>query len=188
MVIEVRNETASSLPEYDLLSANISVTHVYEVLERPEEPPTLLLKPLPKPAWLHYDQLSRPPSLWPTLWDTDGWRFIGIFADGQRAGCATIACGAKQLALRDGRSDVALLWDMRVAPQYRRRGLGTVLLRAVVSALKHEEVTKLKIRTQNTNVAACCLYARAGCRLVGAEPNSYRGDASELDLIWLLDL
>ena len=63
----------------------------------------------------------------------------------------------------EGRSDLAALWDIRIQPDYRRRGIGSRLFRRAGEwGAGAKGSRQLKIETQNINVAACKFYARPG--------------------------
>jgi GNAT superfamily N-acetyltransferase len=76
-----------------------------------------------------YDAVEGPTS-WPTRFDISRWRLIAARVDGRRVGGAAIAFDTLGVRMLGGRRDVALLWDLRVAPDLRGRGVGTALFRA----------------------------------------------------------
>ena len=65
----------------------------------------------------------------------------------------------------EGRHDLAVLWDIRVAPSSRRRGVGAALFCAATEWAAATGYQELKVETQNVNVAACRFYGRHGCEL-----------------------
>jgi ribosomal protein S18 acetylase RimI-like enzyme len=73
----------------------------------------------------------------------------------------------------EGRTDLAVLWDLRVAPEHRGRGVGTALFDAVkLWAIQHT-CTEIKIETQNNNVPAVKFYLRQGCTLRHVVSDAY---------------
>jgi len=82
----------------------------------------------------------------------------------------------------EGRRDLAVLWDIRVAPDAR----ATMLVLRCSNGSKRGQLhgcRLLKIETQNTNVQACRFYERQGCRLEAIHRAAYpelRGDPTAL--------
>jgi streptothricin acetyltransferase len=89
------------------------------------------------------------------------------------------------------RSDLAVLRDIRVQPQYRRQGIGALLLGRVADWARQRGCTLLKIETQNVNVPACRFYASQSFELGVIHRYAYAGQphvADETMLIWYLRL
>ena len=76
-----------------------------------------------------------------------------------------VAASTPGLALHEGRNDLAVLPDIRVAPARRGRGLGSQLFSAACGWARDQGLRQLKIETQNINVQACRFYARQDCEL-----------------------
>jgi GNAT superfamily N-acetyltransferase len=75
-----------------------------------------------------YDALE--PPTFAERWDTRAWVVLGAFQDEQRVGGAVVARRTPGLDLLEGRDDLAVLFDLRVAPGLRGRGLGRRLFAA----------------------------------------------------------
>jgi GNAT superfamily N-acetyltransferase len=91
----------------------------------------------------------------------------------------------------ENRSDLAVLWDLRVQPEQRRKGIGRRLFQQAAEWARVQGCTQLKIETQNVNVPACRFYARQGCHLGAVLRYGYSGCpdvAHETMLLWYLDL
>lgn len=89
------------------------------------------------------------------------------------------------------RSDVAVLWDIRVHPDHRGRGIGSMLFDRAVDCAREQGCGIFAAETQNNNVAACRFYAGKGCTLGLISPCAYGDDphfAHETMLVWCLDL
>ena len=85
--------------------------------------------------------------------------------------------------------DLAGLWDIRVSPEYRGRGVGRALFDRVETCARNRGCTQLKIETQNINVAACRFYARMGATLGKVHLYAYRAEGlDEVELTWYKDL
>jgi phage shock protein A len=82
------------------------------------------------------------------------------------------------------RADLAVLWDLRVAPALRGRGVGAALFRAAEAWALARGASWLKIETQNVNVPACRFYARRGCTLGAIHRFAYPALPEEAQLLW----
>ena len=83
-----------------------------------------------------------------------------------------------------GGRDRAVVWDLRIAPEHRRQGVGRALLRAADEWARARGCTCLEVETQQINVAACARYARHGFRLRAVDPRAYADHPDEIQLIW----
>ncbi len=120
--------------------------------------------------------------IWAAFVATDG----GVLVGG-----ATVLCRAPEIRILRGRTDVALLWDIRVHPGHRRRGIGAALLRRTREWARAQGCRQLLIETQNVNVPACRFYASQGCQLDEISRSAYAAEphvADETMLVWRLDL
>jgi hypothetical protein len=68
------------------------------------------------PCVKDYDAIKgEGPARWADRFDTSNWGLICARQDGTRAGGAVIAWRTPGVHMLDGRDDVAVLWDIRVA-------------------------------------------------------------------------
>jgi GNAT superfamily N-acetyltransferase len=88
----------------------------------------------------------------------------------------------------EGRDDLALLWDIRVAPEWRGQGVGSALLGAVERFALAARCTSLKVETQDINVPACRFYMRNGFELRAAIRAAYPKFPEETMLLWYKQL
>ena len=91
----------------------------------------------------------------------------------------------------EGRTDLAVLWDLRVHPDRRGEGIGTKLFGHAAEWSREKGCRELKVETQDVNVPACRFYAKHGCRLGRIDRYGYAGDprvADEVMLVWYLGL
>ena len=84
----------------------------------------------------------------------------------------------------EGADDLACLWDLRVLPEYRGRGVGRILFEAAVNWAKSRKCRLFKVETQNINVPACRFYVRRGCHLGGFNLHAYPETMNEIALFW----
>ena len=137
-----------------------------------------------------YDEAERPMQ-WPHRFDIRNWGIFLASANSQHVGGAAVAYNTAGVHMLAGRKDLAVLWDIRVHPDSRRRGIGTELFRYAAQWAKQRGCKQLKIETQNINVAACRFYAKQGCHLEEINKYAYAhrpAIAHEVMLIWYLDL
>lgn len=132
-----------------------------------------------------YDAIpGQSPADWARQFDLSHWFFIGARSEGRLIGGAVVACRTAGVDMLEGRDDLALLWNIRVAPEHRGHAVGTALFRAAEAGAKQRGLRELKVETQNNNVSACRFYARQGCRLDRVIPHAYPEFPDELQMIW----
>lgn len=136
-----------------------------------------------------YDGLEGPERWARRSWDLSKWVFLGAFREEERIGGAIVAFHVDGLNYCDGREDLAGLWDIRVGPEYRGRGVGKALFQQAEICARNRGCTQLKIETQNINVAACRFYERMGASLGKVHLYAYRTEGlDEVELTWYKDL
>ena len=104
------------------------------------------------------------------------------------AGGVVIAVKTEGLDMLERREDLALIWDLRVAPDLRGRGLGSALLTAAEACARAQGCKQLKVETQNINVAACRFYAQQGFTLGAIHRFAYPLLPNEIQLLWYKDV
>ena len=136
-----------------------------------------------------YDsESSNHPNLWGDRFDVSRWGFLAALLDGERLGSAVVAWDTPGVEMLEGRRDLAVLWDLRVAPAARRTGIGTTLFRSAGQWAAARGARRLKVETQNINVAACRFYASQGCTLGAIHRFAYPSLPNEVQLLWYKDL
>ena len=137
-----------------------------------------------EPRWKDYDDSipDRPASL-PLHWDTSNWVVLLAIENNATVGGAIVARDTPGFNLLLGRSDVALIVDLRVCLEQRGRGVGRKLFEDALRWARSQGCTQLRVETQDTNVAACRFYKAMGCSLESAEENAYHG-LDDVKLIW----
>lgn len=92
-------------------------------------------------------------------WLAEGHLRIAVAtADGRAAGFVTTTVVPASLTLRA----FWLVRDLYVAPEHRRSGVGTALLRHVIDAARAAGALRLSLQTETGNTAALALYEAAG--------------------------
>jgi GNAT superfamily N-acetyltransferase len=187
----IREEPIGDLRGYEHVSIAFEAKRMLEVLtvdgglgglifqERQVEPP--LRK--------DYDSIpGHSPLEWSKRFDLSRWGLIGARLNGERIGGAVIAFNTPEVAMLEGRHDLAILWDIRVAPENRRHGVGSALFRAAESWALVRGCRQIKTETQNINVDANKFYARQGWCLGVVNRFAYEDYPDEIQLLWFKDL
>ena len=139
----------------------------------------------------YYDCEDGSPIHWAEAFDIRNWGFF-LAVDLERpVGATAVAWNTNGVDMLEGRRDLSVLWDIRVAPEFRNRGIGKKLIENAARWSRERGVTRMKIETQNVNVTACRFYQRMGCTLGDIRRFGYAGQphvAHEVQLNWYLQL
>lgn len=189
--LEIRKEPIGDLVGYEHVSIAFETKRRLEVLavngglgglvfeERQVEPP--LLK--------DYDSIpGHSPLEWSKRFDLSRWGVIAARLSGERIGGAVIAFNTPEVVMLEGRCDLAVLWDIRVAPENRGHGVGSALFRAAESWALARGCRQIVAETQNINVDASRFYACQGCILGAVNRFAYADFPDEIQLLWFKDL
>ncbi len=81
------------------------------------------------PYFKDYDAIGPEdgPAHWPRLFDVSRWAFFLAFEEDRLVGGAAVAWNTAGVNMLAGRSDLAVLWDIRVQPDARGLGTGAAL-------------------------------------------------------------
>ena len=189
--VDVAEEPASALADYASVPIAFQVRSVLDVADSPGGSGGWVLtgRRLDAPYLKDYDAIpGEHPTGWPDRFDVSGWGWLAARVEGRRVGGAAVATRTRGLPMLEGRGDLAVLWDLRVAPEARRQGVGSALFRAAETWALARGCRQLRVETQNVNVPACRFYARQGCELVSVDRCAYPGLPDEIRLVWHRDL
>jgi GNAT superfamily N-acetyltransferase len=190
---------ASLLSEYDRIPSMFEVRTVLraEPVAGGLNGIALLEEAIEEPYLKDYDSYEDgPPSAWPRQFDMHNWGFLLAWDEPRAigappAGGAMIVHNTRGVNMLEGSKTLAVLWDIRVHPDFRGGGLGSALLERAADWARQRGCRQLKIETQNVNVTACRFYASQGCELGVIHRFGYAGVprvADEVMLIWYLNL
>ena len=151
----------------------------------------LVEEPVAKPFTKDFGDDDRP-TCWAAEFALSRWGIL-LAADGDRpVGGAAVAVDAPVYPLdRFQRKDLAVLWDIRVDPDYRGRGIGSLLFDRAADWARQNGWAQLGLETSSVNVLACRFYAGKGCELGAIHRYGYAGVpevAHEAMLLWYFDL
>lgn len=143
-----------------------------------------------EPPWVKdYDAAKgEGPTRWARRFHVANWGLIAAHQDGVRLGGAVVAFNTAGVNLLEGRSDLAVLWDIRVRPDAQRRGVGRSIVHAVEQWARDRGCRTLKVETQNLNVVACRFYRNLGFELGAIDRFAYPELPDEVQLIWYKEL
>ena len=186
MNVDVREEPLSFLAEYARVQIAFEVREVLDLAVADGGLGGFALRPrrVDAPYVKDYDALDGGPARWPERFDLSGWGLLAARVDGRVVGGAAVVVGTAGLEMAEGRRDLAVLWDLRVAPRARGRGVGAALFRAAEAWATARRCRRLKVETQNVNVPACRFYARQGCVLGAIHRFAYPDLPDEAQLLW----
>jgi len=185
MTVDVEEERAPALAEYARVPIAFTVREVVDVVQFPSGRETFVLQPrvVEQPYVKDYDD-NGGPEAWASRFDLSHWRFFAARVAGERVGGAAVVFRSPDVNMLRGRQDVALLWDIRVAPAVRGQGVGAALVAAVEAWSAAHGVEWLEVETQNVNVPACRFYERMGFALREVHPQAYTNLPDEVQLLW----
>jgi GNAT superfamily N-acetyltransferase len=185
--MEIKEEPIAAAAELARVPIAFEVESVFDVLPRGGGLGGLILseRRVDVPYVKDYDAAEgEHPAQWAGRFDVSNWGLIGAWSGGARVGGAVIAFNTEGVNMLEGRTDLAVLWDIRVSPEARGRGVGFGLFRAVEAWAAARGCKLLKVETQNINVPACRFYARQGCVLGAINRFAYRELPEEVQLLW----
>lgn len=192
--LKIREVGMDFLPQYSAIPIAFEVRSIFQVEAIQGGLGGLLLKEilLPQPYVKDYDHgENEGPLGWPGEFDMRKWGFLAAHLDEKLVGGAAIAFDTSGVNMLEGRKDMAVLWDIRVHPQFRCQGIGTHIFQEAATWARKRGCKLMKIETQNVNIAACKFYARMGCELGGINRYGYAGIphvAHESMLLWYYHL
>lgn len=187
MIFKIIEETPDALTEYEKIPISFRVESHFRVelcgenglggMKLVEEPVAPYVK--------DYDaDENYKPSRWSKRFDISRWGILSAFDGNKRVGGAAIAWNTPEVNMLGGLRDVGCLWDLRVRPDYRQRGVGHQLFARALGWLRERNARRLLVETQNINVPACRFYARQGCELGAVNRYAYDESLNETQLLW----
>lgn len=192
MKIEVKPVNRTTLSEYIKIPITFEVDSKVEIERVGSGLEGLILREVRvEPTFIKDYDLEEKPTDWLKVFNMDHWRVFQGLEEDELVGGAVVAMKTPEVHMLDGRDDLALIWDIRIKPDFRRKGVGTRLFKAAADWANSRGCRYLKIDTQNTNVKACRFYASQGCLL--GEVNFFKYTASkfyrdDIMFCWYLDL
>jgi len=184
MGVVLREESPADLRAYSEISIMFLVDRV--LAPAPDLGPSRFREIACSPPYnKDYDtERGSHPTEWPQRFDTSTWGVISAWKESDRVGGVVVVHGDDSVHMLEGRQDLAVIWDIRVAPEHRGAGVGSALLGGAESWARSRDCTELKVETQNINVAACRFYERTGFHVGRVDPDAYPDLPDETQLLW----
>jgi len=188
--IKIIEESPGDLPQYEEIPIAFTVEKRFMIAPIENGLGGLrLIEESVEPYVKDYDAFEgKRPSAWPNRFDISRWGVFGAFEETKRVGGATVAWSTPGVEMLEGRVDLACLWDLRVHPDHRGKGIGHLLFSHAIEWALKRRCCLLKVETQNINVPACRFYARQGCELRSINNHAYDEALDEIQLLWYRDL
>jgi ribosomal protein S18 acetylase RimI-like enzyme len=127
--VSINREAWPGPSEYALVPIAFAVERVLDIGEPQGGRFRLSERGLSVPYVKDYDVVEGPES-WVERFDLNRWVFLAARIGDERVGGAALALTTPGVTDPNGRQDLAVLWDLRVAPAVRRQGIGAMLLQA----------------------------------------------------------
>ena len=187
MNLTIVEESSSRLVEYAQLSIGFTVAEIFDeaALTALRDDAAARAVAVSTFYWKDYDSYpGGHPTEWPHRFDLSRWTILAAYDGARRVGGAIVIAGDPQIDLLRDCPDCAIVWDLRVAPDARRQGVGSALLEAVERRARERGARSLRVETQDVNVPACRLYHRHGFHLERIAPGAYPELPNEVQLLW----
>jgi GNAT superfamily N-acetyltransferase len=187
MTVAIREEPLGRIDEHARIPISVRVERILLPVgddKRPDEI-TLVEAVQDRPYVKDYDAIEgNHPTDWPRRFDTSTWTLLAAHREGQRVGGIVLAHATEGVDQLEGRPDLVHIWDLRVSPEARRRGVGSALLVEAERWARARGCRRLKVETQNINLPACRFYARCGFELSAVNRRAYPELPDEIQLLW----
>ena len=191
MHVEIAEKPRTYLPIYGRIPISFEVREILDCtpIDDGLGGISLTKRVLATPYGRDYDSVEgQGPERWAERFDMSNWGLFLAMVNGEPVGGATLAFDTVGVDMLEGRRDLAVLWDLRVAPAVRGHGIGAELFRAAAAWARDKGCTRLKVETQNINVPACRFYAKRGCALGAINRFAYPALPDEAQLLWYKEL
>ncbi len=80
--------------------------------------------------------------------------------------------------------DEAQVTNVAIAPDYRRQGIGSQLMTALIDAVKARGASAMTLEVRPSNTAALALYTSFGFRDTGRRPGYYQDNGEDAIIMW----
>ncbi|MFW5904394.1 MAG: GNAT family N-acetyltransferase [Candidatus Saliniplasma sp.] len=192
MDIVLKEITIDDIDEYSNIPIKFEVEKIFDVklIDDGLGGIELVEKKLDKSYIKDYDKDSDLRNL-EDEFEITNWGFFLAYIDKRPVGGVIIAYDTEGVNMLSGRDDLAAVWDIRVRPEFRGKGVGHKLFQKAVQWAKERHCKLLKVETQNINIPACKFYFKEGCRLGNIDRYAYSEEENlshETMLIWYLEL
>lgn len=190
-MIYVKKTDRSCFEMYDSVSMNVDVKSEYKVKRIDNGLGGFILEEVPVTPYVKDLSVYERATEYEKEFDITHWSFYMAFDDEKPVGAATVAARTDKLYMLAGRDDACVLWDIRVADEYKHQGIGQKLFDLAVKNAKADGYRQMIIECQNNNVPACNFYRKQGALLSKVDMYAYYQEEAcrnEVQFLWYLDL
>lgn len=176
---------------YDKVSMNVNVCSEYKVKRINNGLGGFVLEEVSVEPYIKDLSIYERATEYENQFDITNWRFYMAFDGDIPVGAMTVVGETEGLNMLYGRKDACVLWDIRVADAYKRKGIGQKLLDMGVLNAQKDGYQQMIIECQNNNVPACKFYHKQGAVLSKIDMYAYYSEPEvrdEIQLIWYLDI
>lgn len=188
---EIKEMDKNCFALYDQVSQNVDVRSEYRVTRIDNGLGGLVFEEVPVTPYVKDLSKYEIASEYEKMFDISSWRFFMAFDGNTPVGAMTVAGTTKGMDMLGGRTDACVLWDIRVADDYKHKGIGQRMLDMGIAAAKADGYSVMIIECQNNNVTACKFYRKQGALLSKIDMNAYDSEpevADEVQFVWRLEL
>lgn len=191
--IEIRKVGVEHLPLYAEIPESFKVEYVFRV--EPVENGLgglefTLEKVQSYMRWEEQDEEEGPKG-WSRKYKVEDWGVFMAFKGSTPVGGIAIGADAPEgLKSPFEPEDTAMVWDIRVRPEERRRGVASVMFRRGAEWAREEGHRRLKLEVTSANVPMCKFCVKSGCELAAVHRLGYETTKfpNEAMLIWYYEL
>ena len=177
----------NNLDEYDKIPFYYDTDKRYELIKINRGLGGIELKLIDVPHF--HKEFDAKTTRWKSMFDLDNWKFFVAYnEDNKIIAGATLATKTEDCHMLEGKTDLAVLWDIRVSDEYKHQGIGQKLFDMAKNYAKSNGFKRLKVECQNTNPAAVNFYHKQGMVLSCIKEYAYSDFPNEVELLWYLDL
>ena len=125
MKIVIEEIPPDRLTDYDRVPQRVGVKSILQVelIDQGLSGMRLREVPVEVPYLKDYDASGELPSDMPKKYDVRNWGFFLAVTGNTPVGAATVACDTTGVFMLEARRELAVLWDIRVCPEYRGAGI-----------------------------------------------------------------
>ena len=184
VVIELVIQRSFDAAEYASVPSGFEVSHWVQAVRDEAGVFQLRTQSVESPYIKDYDAIAgNHPQDWAARFDLNRWMFLAARLNDRRV--AGTALALDQVEVGSGSpAGTGILWDIRVHPSERGKGIGRRLLAFVEEQARGAGLVRIEAETQDINVAACRLYGGAGYGLMRVQPMAYPELPDEVRLDW----
>ena len=190
-MIYVKKTDRSCFEMYDSVSMNVDVKSEYKIKRIDNGLGGFTFEEVPVEPYIKDLSVYERATEYEKEFDITHWSFYMAFDDEKPVGAVTIAAKTDKLYMLAGRDDACVLWDIRVADEYKHQGIGQKLIDLAVKNAKADGYRQMIIECQNNNVPACNFYRKQGALLSKVDMYAYYQEEAcrnEVQFLWYLDL